>query len=79
MTVAKMPGMASPCMKRQKSERVQARRGRREQVGTAKTTIDGTMTRLRLTRSVSAPKMGAARATPSVETLTVRPTAAFDA
>ena len=79
MTVAKMPGMASPCMKRQKSSVRRPGDVAASTVGAASTMIDRTMTRLRLTCSVKAPRMGAASATPSVEALIVRPTAAFEA
>ena len=49
------------------------------QVGTAISTIEMRMTRLRFMRSVKVPSSGAAMATPRVEALTVQPTADLEA
>ena len=48
-------------------------------VGTETPTSEATMTRLRGSRSASAPKMGDDRATPSVAADTVMPTPVFEA
>src|SRR5215470_4438354 len=77
--MAKMPGIISPCTKRQKMSACRPGDVAARRVGTARATIDQTITSLRLRRSAKAPKKGAESATPSVDALIVSPTAAFEA
>ena len=79
MATPKMPGITSPCRKRQKISigsdvAVDAR-----SVGIVSSSVAVTMTRFRPTRSAISPQNGADNATPIVAALTVIPTAAFDA
>ena len=73
--MAKMPGVASPCMKRQPMNCVRLVDVAASAVATVKTKADPAITRLRPTRSARRPTTGAASATATVDAVTVRLTA----
>ncbi len=68
-----------PCRNRQKTSWASDVDVAASSVGSEMPTSDATITRLRGSRSVSAPKMGAEIATPSVAAETVMPTPVFEA
>ena len=79
IVVAKTPGVISPCRKRQKTSQPSDVDDAAAQVGMASSRMETRITRLRFIRSVKVPSSGAASATPSVDALTVQPTADFEA
>ncbi len=79
MVVAKTPGVMSPCSRRQKTSHPSELEVAAAHVGTASNRMETRITRLRFMRSVKVPSSGAAMATPSVEALTVQPTADLEA
>jgi hypothetical protein len=68
-----------PCRNRQKTSWASDVDVAASKVGSEMPSNEATMTRFRGSRSVSAPKMGAEMATPSVAAETVMPTPVFDA
>ena len=79
MTTAMMPGTVMPCRKRQKISCASEVEVAASSVGSATPTSEITMTRLRGSRSASAPKTGATSATPSVAAETVMPAPVLEA
>ena len=73
--VAKTPGVASPCTKRQSISCGRLAEVAARAVATASRNADATITRLRPTRSARRPTAGAASATATVDAVTVRLTA----
>ena len=74
-----MPGTMMPCRKRQKINCARLVEVAAKRVGMDTPSSDTTMTRLRASRSVTAPKIGADMATPRVAAETVMPTPVFEA
>ena len=74
-----MPGTVTPCRNRQKMSCASEVEVAASRVGRLTPSSEITMTRLRGSRSASAPKAGADSATPSVAAETVMPTPVFEA
>lgn len=77
--MATTPGTMMPCRKRQKMSWPSDVEVAASRVGMEMPSSEATITRLRASRSVSTPKMGAESATPSVAAETVNPTPVFEA
>ncbi len=72
MITAKIPGVKTPCRKRQNSSCPKLVAVAARSVGTASRKAAGTITRLRPKRSATMPAKGAASATASVDAVTTR-------
>jgi hypothetical protein len=79
MVTAKMPGVKTPCQKRQKSNCPRLPDKPARMVGTARRNAAGTMTFRRPKRSAIMPVNGAVTATARVETVTTNPMVPADA
>src|ERR1017187_1221155 len=75
MVTAKMPGVKTPCQKRQTSICDRLPEAAAPAVGTESKRAESTITRLRPRRSATTPAKGAARATAAVEAVSTRLTA----
>src|ERR1039458_3621954 len=79
MVTAKIPGVRTPCQKRQKRSWGRLVEAPARSVGTASRKAAVTITLLRPKRSAIAPVSGAVMATAMVDTVTTQPTAAAEA
>jgi hypothetical protein len=78
MVTAKIPGVNTPCQKRQKRSWRRLPASAASRIGAASRNADHTITRLRPNRSAAAPANGAATATARVDAVTIRLTAAAE-
>lgn len=78
MTTAKIPGVKTPCRKRQNSSCPKLVAVAVSSVGTARRNAAGTITRLRPKRSATEPANGAENATASVDIVTTKLIAAAE-
>ena len=79
MVTANMPGVKTPCQKRQKSNCPRLPDAPASSVGMASRNVAGTITFLRPKRSATLPASGAATATAMVVTVTTNPMVPADA